>query len=421
MAHRLMLFIIVIGLSILVTGCRAAQETDQVAFIVAMGVDKAEDGKVKVTYQLITPRAVGGSQGSGQNTQGEPTILNSITAPNTAEARDLLSASMSRTSNLTHMKAILLSEELARSKGIGDLIAPFLRYREFRGGIFLVIVRENVEDFMRATKPTLDLLPSKFYESFMMSSSESSYYPHTDVHEFYLRLKNPGGSPYATYVGLNPLTNRDKPTGKKFPADKTDSYLPADIPRTGTENPSEFVGAAVFSGDKMVGSLDNKEARILAILQNKFTRGFVVVTDPLDPSKTINVDLRNGSNPKIDVDLIDGRETIKISVFLEAEVSGIPSGINYEQEQFRELLENELSILITEEIESFISHTQELGCDVFGFGAYLRPRFATYDDLMQVNLEQLYKTADVKVQVATKIRRLGLMWRSSPYKPTTTP
>ncbi|MDR3562119.1 MAG: Ger(x)C family spore germination protein [Negativicutes bacterium] len=413
-----MLSVIVVGLSILMTGCRTAQETDQVAFIVAMGVDKTENGKVKVTYQLITPRAVGGSQGGGQSTQGEPTILNSITAPNTAEARDLLSSSMSRTSNLTHMKAILLSEELARSKGVGDLIAPFLRYREFRGGIYIAIVRGNAEDFMRATKPTLDLLPSKFYESFMFSSDEASYYLNTDVHEFYLRLKNPGGSPYTTYVGLNPLTGRDKPAGKKFPNDKTDSYLPGDIPRTGTENPSEFVGVAVFSGDKMVGSLDNKEARILAILQNNFPRGFVVVTDPLEPSKTINVNLRNGNKPKIDVDMIDGREIIKISVFLEGEVSGIPSGINYEQEQFREMLENELSNLVTEEIQSFIRHTQDLGCDVFGFGSYLRPHYATYDDLTKVNLEQFYKTANVEVQVTTKIRRLGLMWRSSPYKPT---
>jgi len=170
----------------------------------------------------------------------------------------------------------------------------------------------------------------------------------------------------------------------------------------------------------MIGSLDNKEARIIAMLQNNLPRGFVVVTDPLEPSKTINVNLRNGSKPKIDVDMIDGREVIKISVFLEGEASGIPSGINYEQEQFRELLENEISILVTEEIESFVRHTQELGCDVFGFGAYLRPHFATYDELIKVNLEQLYKTADVKVQVATKIRRLGLMWRSSPYKPTAT-
>ena len=89
MCRRFILSVIVVGLFFLMTGCRTTQETDQVAYIVAMGVDKAEDGKVKVTYQLITPRAVGGSQGGGQSTQGEPTILNSITALNTAEARDL--------------------------------------------------------------------------------------------------------------------------------------------------------------------------------------------------------------------------------------------------------------------------------------------------------------------------------------------
>ncbi len=419
MYYKLMLAAIIISVAVCIAGCHTAKETDGVAFIIAMGIDKAEQGKIKVTYRIQIPRAVSGAQGAGQPITSGPALTNSIVAPNIAEARNLFSTSTSRNMNLTHMKAILISEEVARS-GVADIIAPLIRYPEYRGTIFVCVVNGRADNFMENNHPKLDYTPSKFWESFMLSSFEGSYFLRAQLYDFYLRLKNPGGSPYATYVGLSPLTGEDKPAKEKLSNEKIDAYLAAEIPRAGTENPPELAGTAVFSGDKMVGTLDTRETRVIAMLQNNFRRGFFVLTDPLEPQKVININMRNGSKPKIDVDLIDGQEVVKINVFLEGEISSIPSGINYEKRAYRELLEEEISKLVTEEIQSFIRHTQELGSDVFGFGYYLRPHFTTYTELEKVNLEELYTTAKVDAQVTTKLRRTGLMWRSSPYKPTAT-
>lgn len=419
MRYKLML-VTIMALSVLLAGCRTSKETDEVAFIVAMGLDKAEQGKIKVTYQIVVPRAAGGLQGTAQEIKGGPAIISSITAPDIPEARNLLSASMSRYANLSHMKAIIISEDLAQS-GISDIIAPLQRYREFRGGIFILVVKGKAEDFMAGNQPKFDYLPTKFYESFEFSSEQSSYHLRADLHDFYIRLKDQGASPYATYIGLNPLTGEDKPAGEKSPNIKADDYLAGDIPRTGTANPGEFIGTAVFSGGKMVGTLDSAETRLLAILKSDFPRGFMVLADPLEAQKALTVNMRLGSAPKIDVDLIDGQEVIKINLFLEGEMASIPSGINYEKVGYREPLEEEISKLVTQEMQGFIRHTQELGSDVAGFGYHLRSHFSTYDKLQEANLEELYKTANVEVQVTTKLRRTGLLWRTSPYKPTATP
>lgn len=419
MCYKIIFTALIVSFAVMLAGCRgASQETDDVAFVTAIGIDQAEEDKIKVTYELMIPRAVGGIQGVGQEVPGGPTITNSVVAPNMSEARNLLSSSMSRVSNLSHMRSLIIGEALARSGGLGDIISAVKRYREFRGGMFIMIVHGKAEDFMTANKPKLDYLPTKFYESFIKSGDETGYHLRTDVHDFYLRLKNPGGSPYAVYVGTNPLTGEDKPAGPKLPNDPANPYLAGKIPKTGKEN-TEFAGTAIFSGTKMVGILDTKETRILAMLQNRLTKSIFTIADPLEPDKHISLFIRNGSKPKINTAMTDGQAVITVNVFLEGEITGIPSGINYEESGRRELVEEELSQLVKEETEGFIAHTQELGSDVFGFGYYLRRNFTTYREIREINLAQLYKTAQVDIQVTTKLRRMGLMWRTTPYAPTT--
>lgn len=416
MAPRLVLLAALVALAVLTAGCRTSRETDQVAYIIGMGIDKAADGKFMVTYRIMIPRAVSGPQGTGQEVRGGPNMATSYIAANTAEAHNLLGTGTSRYTSLHHLKGILIGEEIARD-GVGDILAPLVRYREYRGSVFINVVRGKAGDWMKANNPKIDYVLSKFWENTMISVDESSYYPRTELHDFYLRLKNPGGSVYAAYVGINPMTGEDKPAAEKLPGDIGDAYLPTDIPRTGTENPVEFVGAAVFAGDRMVGTLDTRQVRALRILDDNFPRGFFTIADPLAPGKKLNVSLRNGRDPVIKVGLEDGRETIAVAVVLEGDITGLFSGINYEEPGRRALLEEHLAGIVAAEIRDLISHTQMLGSDVFGFGYHMRSQFPTYREMAAADFPALYRTAAVDVRVTVKIRRTGLMWRTSPVLP----
>ncbi len=416
MAVRLVLLAGLVALALLLAGCRTSRETDQVAYILEMGIDKAAGGKIRVTYRTMIPRAVGGPQGAGQEPRDGPYVITGFDAVNTAEAHNLLSTAISRYSNLNHVKVILIGEELAR-EGVADIVAPFARYREYRSGTFVAVVCGRADAWITANQPRLDYILSKFWENMMISLDESAYYPRTEMHSFYLRLKNPGGSAYATYVGLNKLAGADRPAAEKPPGEMADAYLPCDIPRTGTENPVGFAGAAVFAGDRMVGTLDTRQVRALRILNGEFPRGFFVVADPLAPGKTINISLRNGRKPEITVRLEDGRETIAVAVVLEGDITGLFSGINHEEAGRRDLLEEHLAGIVAAEIRDLVSHTQRLGSDVFGFGYRLRSQYPTYREMAAVDFPALYRTAAVDVRVTVKIRRTGLMWRTSPVLP----
>ena len=46
---------LLVTLTLLCSGCYGAKETDAVAYVLLIGVDKAADGKQKVTYQVAVP------------------------------------------------------------------------------------------------------------------------------------------------------------------------------------------------------------------------------------------------------------------------------------------------------------------------------------------------------------------------------
>ncbi|MDR7865909.1 MAG: Ger(x)C family spore germination protein [Sporomusaceae bacterium] len=405
----------VLCVAVLLAGCHGARETEEVAFVTALGLDSAADGKYKITFTVEIPRAVGASGGGGPEAPHGPAVVTSIVAPSVAEARNLLAATMSRFSDASHLKAILIGEDLARA-GIRDIIAPFTRFREYRGTIFVFVVSGTAENFMLKNTPMVDYLPSKWYESMMISGEDSHYYLRRDLHDLYLGLKNPGRAAFTTYLAVNPLVGRDKPAGPRTPRTPADPYIAGGIPRSGTGNPAEVAGLAVFAADKMVGVLGTADTRILAILNNKYHNSRFVLDDPLQPGKIINIRLRNGAKPQIETELADGRMAIKIKVFLEAELSANPGGINYEKGEYRKLLEERVSAVITREIVDFVGRTQALGSDVFGFGRFLRSRYATYGMFVRAAVDSLYPAAAVEVAVITSFRRSGLMWRTTPFK-----
>jgi spore germination protein KC len=391
---------------LLVAGCNGAKETDEVAWVVSIGVDRAEDGDLLVTYRIANP-AVQAAGEAGGAAGKEPSTIMTFKASSLAEARNLLNASISRNVSLAHVTAIVIGEDLARA-GVQDLISPLLRFREFRGSTFLIITRNKVSDIFKANKPPIETLVSRWVQNYMRHYDEVAYFLPLSLHEFYTRLKASSGAPIAVAYGINPLSTSDDRSTARQPNSKVKTYLPGDLPRQGG-NPTEFAGTAVFREDKLAGFLDTGETRALAILLDKFPQGFIVVTDPLAPKHQVNVRLRNGRVPKIAVDIGGDRPVITIDVLLEGEITAIPSGIAYEEKAYLPLLETQVSNTIHEQILNMLVRTQGWGCDVADFGYYIRPKFLTRDDMWQYRWSEKFLQAEFNIAVKTELRRTGLL------------
>lgn len=406
--------IIFIGLLTLVAaGCSGARETDQIAFVMVVGVDRNENNKLEFTFQIAVPRSFGAGNSSGPKDVKEATELLTVEAESFAEARDLANSTVARILSLAHVKGFVLGEKVAR-EGVEAVLPALTRFREYRGSMFLMVTREGTaKEFITNNQPKLEVSPARYLETIMASSRESSNYLPTTVHQYYVRLKNGGGEPYVTLVASRENKESDHRKSKQS-IDRTGDYSAGDLPRSGPGNPSEFLGVAVFRGDKMVGHLDNKQTRGLTLIEGKFERGFFSVADPLIAGQTVNLEVEQGGKPRIKASMIDGKASFLIDVFIEAEITAIGSGVHYEAGGYREQLEAQVSKVVAEDIRSALAVTQPLGSDVGGLSCRLWPKFDTYRELSQVDWAELYRNADIDVAVVTKIRRTGFMTKTSP-------
>lgn len=413
MCVRVAVALLLVAALLFATGCNGARELDEVAYVLTVGVDAREGNQLDLTYRIAIPRTLAAGDGAGKAGNGKTTNLVTITAPTLAEGRNLLNSAVSRAVNLSHVTAFVIGEDLAR-KGLMDLLGPMMRFREFRGSIYLIVVNGKAKDFIKRNTPE-EIIASRWVEAQMSSADETGYYLKTTLHDFNRLLKGKSGSPYAILMGINPLKGDERQIGPDNPGDKTREYLPEELPREGG-NPATVIGTAVFKADKMVGLLPSQETRMLAMLLGNYPRGFVVVDDPLVPKHAINVNLRLGRKPKINVDVSDGQAAINVDVFLEGEITSIPSGINYESGEYSRLLEQQISRTVQQRMLQMLHHTQEWGTDIVDFGYYLRPKYSSDNDFKQIHWDTMFRKANFDVVITTQIRRTGLMRKTSPIR-----
>lgn len=405
-------------MTLVISGCNGGRETDEVAYVIGIGMDKAGEGKINITYQIAIPRALGtgggGSGESGDSSGSKSVETVTINTSNIAEARNILNTLLARSPNLSHNKAFFIGEELAR-QGVGDIFGPLVRYREYRGSMFIVVVRGGTaQEYLKNLNPKLELLPSKFIETMMLTNNETGYYERSSLQEFYKSLKSRSDSPHAALVSMNSVTGQDLPSGEKLPYEKVNEYLAGNFPVYGSTALSNFAGTALFRQDKMVGTLTTEETRMLLILQGNLPRAFIPIEDPHLPDKTVNIQMRLGKKPTITLSSRDGYLVFDVSVMLEGEVTAIPSGIHYEHGEGKEQLETELATLVQGQIEKMLKKTQLMGSDPVGFGYYSRTLFPTYQAWQQQNWDEIYPSVQFHVHVTTKLRRTGLMGKTLP-------
>lgn len=419
--------LLMIILLVLLSGCNGSHETDQLAYVVAIGVDREENGRFLVTYQIAVPREIagGGDSGSGESDSsgGKKSFINiSLVGASFAETRNELKSAISLVPVMYQAKMIILGEDLAR-KGVGDVLAPLARFREFRGSMYVTVAAGRAKEFLEHNKPSISTSSNKYYELMMQSDQVAGSFLATSLHAFYHHVKQPGEDAYVTFVGVNPQAKSEK-IEKNPAANQTRGkhkmetpQVAGNIERSGG-NEAEFMGVAVFHGDRMTGVLDSHQTRILSMLLRRFKNGFISVEDPLitQGKKGINLHYVVSEPPDVKVGFADGKPIVQVNLKLEGEITSIASGIHYEDIEKRHQLEAYMSNLFTEDLLDFFQTTQAMNSDVFGVGNYYRSQFSLLSAYRDFDWKNRYSLAQISGNVEFKIRRTGLMWQTKPIE-----
>ena len=85
------------------SGCYDSNEISQLAFIIAVGIDNADDGLYDYTFQAVKPSAFEGESDSN------PLVTTTVTASSVYTAMDKLNTEISEKCDYSHIKLAVFS------------------------------------------------------------------------------------------------------------------------------------------------------------------------------------------------------------------------------------------------------------------------------------------------------------------------
>lgn len=409
-----LLTVVLILTPLAAAGCWDKRELEDQAFAQVIGVDHTPKGVV-LTVMFAIPRnlAGAGGGGGGGGSGGDTFMVTSVESPSVFAALNLINGYVDRRVNLMHTKTIVVGEEEART-GVSASLGAFMRYREVRRTVNIVVARGRAADFIKAYESIMEANSAKWFEEMGLLYTFTGLTPRSQYHQFLLGMESRSYNPVAVLAGIRGQDSEKDPDEERrevLGKTRTEAnFLAGDIPRRGGV-PIEFLGTAVFRGDKMTGTFTGEETRMLLMLTGEFRRAFMAFEDPLAKNMFISIDVRQGSLPVVKVDLSGERPRISVKLSLEGDALGFQSRINYsENDVLRNKLNRHIEKTIQERALDTISRAQQYKSDVFRFGNKARRYFATWDEWIKYSWNDRFPDAIVEVSVDFTVRRVGMQF-----------
>ena len=407
------------------TACYDAKEIDQWAFVYTIGVDKGVANSLRFTFQIPSMKQEGGgggksgsSGGSGGQSGEKNYATYSVDAPTFYAAVNMAETSISRTFNYMHTKYLVISEELAR-EGVERFINGMVRSRQIRRIMHIIIMRGKASEFVEEFNPLLTSAISKAQEGFMTTSEDTGLFIDTSYYHFMKDMKTTYRMPAAPLTAVNDFSNY-KTDGSPLPPEDFKSegdYYAGELPRSGG-NKFEFLGTALFDGDKMVGVLNGSESRAMLMVRGEFSRASITIADPLNKALRIAIDTTPQKKPNIKFSFQDGKPVIHVEIFLEGDLQNVQAPAEYESVKLKPTLDDAYKTYIKGILDETIDKCKSLNVDVFGFGEKAVMHFLTIQEWEEYNWLGKFKDAEITTEVEFTIRRTGTLLKTNPTRTT---
>ena len=399
----------------MLTGCFGDVEVNDWAYAYTVGLEKGVSNNTRFTIQIPTLKGEGGND-SGESTQmtSDGYTYISIDAPSSLSGANMINTALSRKVNFMHTKIFVVSEDLAR-EGIGEILNAFLRFGQIRMITQLVVVRGSARDFIRNNKLVVGKSLPKTEEDIMNQEMNAGLIDNIGIGEFVGQMKLLTMQATAPLAKINDFSNQEK--GENAPGELkiTGNYYAGELPRTGGDK-AEYIGTAVFDGDKMVGELSGDETRMMLIASGEFERAFITIEDPIEKGVPETFDVRQQKSPDVRIFLNGDKPVIDLKVFLEGDLIALRSSINYESKDLKPVLEKAIENYIKTELDKTIDKCKKLNCDVFTFGNEAVKKFSTIQEWEAYNWKSHFKDSEVNVEVRFILRRTGTVIKTNPFK-----
>lgn len=329
-------------------GCYDAIEIDELAYVVAVGIDKSESNTFRITFQYAVPLNIAsGIDGS----KGEEAPLNSLTFDTDSLhlALDTANSKIAKITDLSHLSVILIGEEAAKTD-LDYLREDIKTVSDLRHDACMAICEGKAEEKLNSVSSPLELSPTRFYTDF---------------------FANP-----ASGYGL-----------KQTVAVFLQKHHALALPFLQKNNPFEISGMAVLKEDSLLKIYLKEDILLYNLLKSTFSDLKYETENGvyrIDARSKPQIKIRAESNPVISVSL---------------DLTGEPlSGKDFLFSDNKRAVQD-ITDTLKKDVSAFLEKTKRDNCDLMFFEQYARPCFATEKELKQYKWSLKYPFSAFSVHI----------------------
>lgn len=368
-------------------GCWSRQEINDRAHVLGAAVDLTEDGRIRLTVQIIRPSP---SPGGGDAPGGGPTAWTVSGEGRTVrEAAKNISQKTFRELAWSHSLVLIVGEKMAR-QGTKLVTNFFQRERLPRETLWMAVAEGEAAEILKG--------------SFVLENASSLGAANLFRNRIGYPVQLREYAEMLAEAGIQPVLPRLRPA-------------PGGVPQApGKESPRELpkfevYGAGAFKEDRLAGWLSEEETRGVRWLKGEISKSCLVVPDPFEPGKKTTVLIRRGKTRVVpEYDGVTTRFSVRIT--LQGDLLEQQGDTNLaEPEKIKKLAEKTAAVVRQEALKALNKAQGEFGADIFGFGRAFHRRYKKEWRERKENWDAEFARAEVSVAVEVEIKEVLLATR----------
>ncbi|MFS0671569.1 Ger(x)C family spore germination protein [Ornithinibacillus sp. 179-J 7C1 HS] len=375
---RSVICFVAVFLLIFLAGCWDKKELTDVALVMGVGIDKADE-EYKITAQVIKPPSK--EEGGGGGGSEMPTWSVTATGSTVLAAIRNLNEISPRRLYWAHLQIIIFGDAVAR-EGIAPVITWFERDRDSRAGAVIAVTPGVAEDLLN-NKIELGQVPTKAMADLIQGSE--------------MRQIN------ALEIKLRDLMTILATPGIEL---TLDVIRPKEI--RGEVETFEVDGVAIFNNDKLqeyvFGPASTGTQIINSELNYSILEGKCPESENGDLFAFQITDFQSGIRPQLKGEKI----TLKVKVTLEGNLLDQTCPIDLLKPEHLKTVETEITKFIKDNVVKEFNLAKEVGSDIYGIGLEVRRFYPKH--WKEISDSSAYlDQVEFDFQVESNVRRSGLI------------
>lgn len=358
------------ALCLALCGCSISREVEHQAYVLVMGLDKA-DGGVELTIRI--PK-IGMSKGDGGD-DASPYLVFGARGSDFSQALEAMQLAVPRELNLSHLKLLIVSEALAGDAAFPTLINRVAEQPHLYTTARFVVCEGSAKAFVEAQKTVIGTRLSAEIDAEFTHYAEHGAIPDTTFADVYYASNSIYSDPIATRGFFAEGVEESQPALL--------TVDPSESPGVLAEAPSKefFAGTAIFRDGRLAGRLDAAETLLLNLALGK--------------RETFAYDcggkaywLTPEGSPDRRVEIDDGAVRVGLSLRL--------STIDAVSPEEARCIEGEIAAAL----EALIQKCQRVRLEPFGFAETAAGHFLTVPEWLAFDWRERFAAAEVEARVA---------------------